>query len=519
MADAPITNHVVINLTAGAQAPEAFDFGKMMLLHEHTAFEGRLVGPLSQISDAADEGITSVAFPDLYNDLVGVFAQQINGGVANVYVGRKLPAEEPIGQFLVYDASAGTWADDTTDINNAGAADVLLFPATEEDELDYVAWAHVLKFGGTTWNSTGGTAGVGGAVALEYGRDLDSDGVLDDWQALTGVVDGTTGFTAAAGAGQAMTWTIPDDWDAGVLDPDDLDVEPPRYYVRARVTTVYGTNPVYTSAFIPGDSAFDDALDAIVALHGVDAFFGATVFDRTDAGIADLNAWAAANELKFIVWQTDSPALKAGTPGNVGLTAQAAGYRKSAGIYHRRDVDHLDTAWMARCLGKNMDAPSGKLNWKFRELVFADGPSVHLTATQIANIKAADVNLYARSLGIAITQEGVTPAGLPDAIDIVIAEMWLKRRLEEKGLALFVSKDVVGYDLAGMAYIEAQLYETLLSGVTFGHFTGDTPPRIQVPDPRTVSSAIKQSREVTITGEITHRGGVNKFTFELNVSF
>ena len=163
-----------------------------------------------------------------------------------------------------------------------------------------------------------------------------------------------------------------------------------------------------------------------------------------------------------------------------------------------------------------MDAPDGRLNWKFRSLSFSDGAS-NLTTTQYANINAASANFYGRSLGRSFMQEGVTPAGT--FIHNEIFKMWLKRRLQEKCLEVFTSNKIVTYDSRGMAKVEAGLSETLASAQTFGHASIDVPPTLNIPDPRTVSSAVKQSGVLTITGSIVDAGGVNKINFTLNVYF
>lgn len=149
-------------------------------------------------------------------------------------------------------AAAGSkFTDDTTDANDTGGADVLVLPATEEDELDFFLVGQLEPFFALAFDIA--TAGVGGVVAPEY---LNRDGV---WTALTAgrYFDGTVSFTAAAGVHQ-FVFEPPEDWGrmGGLQGKYDLDgviaeVEgestvtvTPRYYLRFRVTTVYSTNPV-----------------------------------------------------------------------------------------------------------------------------------------------------------------------------------------------------------------------------------------------------------------------------------
>jgi len=139
---------------------------------------------------------------------------------------------------------AGTWdgsaaegskfTDDTTDVNDAGAGDALVLPATEEDELD---WLH-LAFSGLTFgiNTVIGTAGTDGAGTWEY---LAQNGT---WKTLSEVIDGSTGFTAGTSNYDTL-WEIPNDWVPMIEDEVSASAY---YHARFRVTTVYTINPVLT---------------------------------------------------------------------------------------------------------------------------------------------------------------------------------------------------------------------------------------------------------------------------------
>lgn len=138
-------------------------------------------------------------------------------------------------------SGAPDFVDVTTDLNDVGAADIEPFPATEAVG-DYfaVGRAHT-TFSQIIFDYAGGTAGVGGVVVWEYW-----DGSA--WTALTGVTDNTTGFTAAAADGLTVSWTVPSDWAQLVLNGVQA------YYVRARITTVYTTDPVLDQAYVQADN-------------------------------------------------------------------------------------------------------------------------------------------------------------------------------------------------------------------------------------------------------------------------
>lgn len=164
-------------------------------------------------------------------------------------------------------AAPSTFVDETTDANSAANADWQIFP-TAEVVTDYVALGFAEQFPKVTFDNLNGTAGVAGVVVWEYWN-----GTI--WVALTGVTDGTTGFTAAVADGQVLTFTVPSDWAKQVLNGSAN-----LYYIRARITTVYTTNPVYDQGFINvGDSTSQTRVyrDDIIVNGGGEAA-GVTTF-------------------------------------------------------------------------------------------------------------------------------------------------------------------------------------------------------------------------------------------------
>lgn len=150
-----------------------------------------------------------------------------------------------IGNWLVtdldlvgwVDVDAGTpFTDETADAASAGAGDVAMMAASEAAG-DYMLFGHNVPFGAL--EVIIGTAGVGGTITWEY---LNGSGV---WKTFSFLKDGSVGFTAAAT--DYVQWEFPDDWGANVLTLGGLPGSgvTSRYWVRARIATVYGTtNPV-----------------------------------------------------------------------------------------------------------------------------------------------------------------------------------------------------------------------------------------------------------------------------------
>lgn len=143
--------------------------------------------------------------------------------------------------WQVDDSGGPSYSDQTTGFNDATGANFTPFPATEEDELDFCAIGFDQPFARVVFDNAGGTAGTVGTVAWEYWNGT-------AWVAVSGLSDGTAGFTTAVSDGQVLTFTLPTDWVKNTINAVEA------YYLRARVTNLYTVNPVYDQGFIGGDT-------------------------------------------------------------------------------------------------------------------------------------------------------------------------------------------------------------------------------------------------------------------------
>lgn len=193
------------------------------------------------------------------------------------------------------------FVDMTTEINNPTVNDVIPFPATEAVD-DAFAIGASSPFGRIVFNTTGGTQGVGGAVDWEYW-----DGSA--WTALSNVVDGTSGFTAALGDDQAVTFDVPADWATLALNSVTA------YYVRAQITTVYTSNPQLSQGFDArtvwsevdrGDGNFGVALGDIIVLGYNNA---GTVAPVAEAGTYRVQTTPSSGSVSLTVERLDGAAF------------------------------------------------------------------------------------------------------------------------------------------------------------------------------------------------------------------
>jgi hypothetical protein len=122
----------------------------------------------------------------------------------------------------------GVQTTETTEANEATADDMTLLPATPAVNDAYYIGFDESWVGGFTLNVT--TAGVGTwTITWEYSQGSSS------WAALSGVTDGTTGFTVAGE--NDVTWTVPADWAT-----DTVNSITGKYWVRGRVSAYTTVN-------------------------------------------------------------------------------------------------------------------------------------------------------------------------------------------------------------------------------------------------------------------------------------
>lgn len=150
--------------------------------------------------------------------------------------------------WQTYDASATTYANDLTDATDSGTGDALAMPATEEvGDILYIGWA--TQFDQLRLNNTAGTQGVGGTCVWEY-CSANTGSACTAWSSLSGLVDGSTCFTAAR-TDQHLSFTLPNPWPAVSVNGSAN-----YYFVRARLTGTYTTNPAYDWAVGDDDQIY-----------------------------------------------------------------------------------------------------------------------------------------------------------------------------------------------------------------------------------------------------------------------
>lgn len=175
-------------------------------------------------------------------------------------------AEKDVAAAIADDG--GSMTDETTEANEATADDMTLLPATPAVNDAYYFGFNESTIGAIKLNVS--TAGVGTwTITWEYYNGA--------WTALSGVTDGTTGFTMAGE--NTISWTVPSDWATTTVNSQG-----PFYYVRGRVSayTTINAQPlgqqVYYSIVWPGAAKV-----TIEDPDSTDVFFGRLLKIDSDA--------------------------------------------------------------------------------------------------------------------------------------------------------------------------------------------------------------------------------------------
>jgi hypothetical protein len=300
--------------------------------------------------------------------------------------------------------------------------------------------------------------------------------------------------------------------------------EPDVYYWASSVFAQDdGVDQIYI-----GLLAVADAGDYTVALNAIEAYastqgldwYGTNIESRVSADIVDAAAWTAARTKVFGYQSADADVLT-GAPGNINDLLKVAGYKRSFGMYHATSSGaangYLDGAWISSGLGMNLDAPNGRGIWAYRVLEGITYDAV--SSTQAANIYADSGNIYGRNKGLSFTSKGTTAFGAPYFIDVQTTIDWVKLRMEEDILALFVAQNVIPYTNAGINLIVAAVKNRLEIGVLNGHFSPDHPRTVTAPNVLEVSDSDKQARLLTLSCEATFAGAIQKLDLTIALEF
>jgi hypothetical protein len=455
-----ISSFVNVNVVLAGAAADRFSFGKTCGVFTHSvAGATRFMGPYASVADGEAAGFTAAAVPKVHAWLSAVFGQEV--AVDEVYIGRIVGGDANLTATL--DAVAAVAGEDgfyLLNIESRAEADILLAAAWAE--------SHGKVFIAQTSDTLGAQVST---VTFAGVTNTAGDYKI---RVQRGDVDKTFTYTSAGSQTSAQIATA-------MISAWNLDAEVKDIAVAA----TGGSGVVQLTFAEPGTNW--------------------TVTAPAPAG------------------GTATPATSPAATGDTGSQLELAGYNRTALLWHYAD-DHTegvappdgyaDGAWTSRCGGMNLDSPGGVGNWTYKTLA-------GITADSISNSDAADffevnTNLFHQVKGLRFTSKGTMASGRH--IDVTISLDWLKVRVEEAILSLFVGEPrKVPFTSAGINRIEAAIQSVLERGVTYGHLSGDHPRLVSAPKLSEVSSQDKVNRTLTFTVSCTLAGAIESVTIEITV--
>ncbi len=185
-------------------------------------------------------------------------------------------------------------------------------------------------------------------------------------------------------------------------------------------------------------------------------WYGLALDSNSEAEINAAAAWAETQRILMFVTTQDTGAKQAGTITDIASDLRAAGYHRTAVMYHDKPASqYAGAAWAGRGLPK---AP-GSFTWAHKSLAGVD-KSI-LNDTERAALKGKNCNFYIDIKGIGFTLEGKAASGR--FLDITHGMDWFEVRLQERIIALFANNDKVPYTDDGLILIGAQIEGQILA--------------------------------------------------------
>ncbi|PIV98561.1 MAG: hypothetical protein COW42_13975 [Deltaproteobacteria bacterium CG17_big_fil_post_rev_8_21_14_2_50_63_7] len=256
------------------------------------------------------------------------------------------------------------------------------------------------------------------------------------------------------------------------------------------------------------------ALDAILAAD--DDWYGLTITSRTKADILAVAAWVEAcdNDVMFGALTLDADVFT-DTLANVAETLSGLNYSRTF-LVARKSASWADIAVMAKFLACDPDVSTTIAAHK----TLAGETADKLTATEVANLRANNVNGYGTLRKVAVFNEGVLVDGAP--IDTLVSRDWLTARVAEAGAQLQVDNSnlnkKVPFSDIGIGMVEGTARNVALRGELIGHFRkGSTqcdPPLLA-----DVAEADITARHLDLPLTVTLEGAIESTTFYLGTLF
>lgn len=454
-----ITDFIRVSVALQGALPSTFSFGIVCGMFTHSVNSNRFSGPYATLTEAEAAGFTVDEAPEIHAWLTACFAQ--NPRPTGIAVGRIVGGDANISASLsAVESAAGESGWYITNIESRTEADILLAAA---------------------WVET--------RTKILIAQTADDFGVQESDVTFDGVTDSSGDYSITAERGSTS------------------------------VTVTHTSAGSETSAEIATALIAAWNLDADAAEIATASSGGSGVVTLTF--LAAGQNWTVTTE---VAAGTGTPSVEQPATGDIFDQLNLAARVRTAVIWHdfsdstegsTPDDGYLDGAWSSRCGAFNLDAPDGVGTWAYKTLS-GPTPDTALSATDTDSVHAAKGNVYQRLKGLNFTSKGTMASGRH--IDVTTTMDWVKVRIEEAVLALFVgATEKIPYTSTGIALVRAAVQAVLDAGVRNGHISPDFPRTITMPDITAVSAAQKAARTLTFSVHFTIAGAIQEADITVTV--
>lgn len=226
---------------------------------------------------------------------------------------------------------------------------------------------------------------------------------------------------------------------------------------------------------------------------------------NSSAYVLGAAAWVEANGRIYIPDVAETSAIENASTGSADTLddLKTLAYERTMGAYHPSPVAMLAAGWA----GKVLPFDAGSETWALKTL--AGVPTVDLSQTNRNNLTDRKANSYELVAGLGVTFEGTTASG--EFLDVTRGLDWIKDDMTKAVFAVLATGPKTAYTDRGIAKVEAAMRGSLKRAVTQGILSEDTPPTVQVPKVKDISSDDKGKRllpDMKFTGVLA--GAIHK---------
>lgn len=278
---------------------------------------------------------------------------------------------------------------------------------------------------------------------------------------------------------------------------------------------IFSQNPSVSRVIVGradnGDATVAASLNAIQNENN--EWYGVVVDQAMNADFDDIAAWVESAKKFAIFWTTDADTPDATKSTDLASVLKAAGYERSAVIYHVQPstgADYPDAAWM----GEGFPYDPGTSTWAYKTL--RGVTSDKLTGNQETALKNKNCNYYMVVGGVAITQEGKVASG--EWIDIIIGTDWIEARLRESVYSALVNNRKLPYDDSGITVVEGLVKGVLKDAAAKGILQEDS-IQVTVPKYADIPQADKLARHLPdVKFTALYQGAIHRVTINGTIS-